>query len=371
MPKKSLVISSIAVITVVGGLAWTLSADKALVPIPVPDKDIQNNKPNAIANRWQWENFTDAKPALESPTNSESEKADKPRQTGEVPFDVVMIYNILQSIQLDENGRVVPDLAAKQALEKAYDDLGPDVSAEALAELQELIRIGLPGRAGEEAARVLEDYYQLRLAEEEFNRQVENQMSSAAAGFDPQQAQQTPPIDRYEELMQLRRRYLGDEIADQLFAMENAQAQHMFATIEIQQNADLTDEEKQSQLQALQDKLNDRLLALGEMTPEQVAAEEVRRLRESGASTDEIYSAREELLGPVKAQELAAADREEARWQERFSGFWQARQNVVQAALDEAEKQRQIEQLFTQYFSPEELERARLTSYEWETRERE
>lgn len=367
MPKKSVVISCLAVVAVVGGLAyWLMSVDAAMVAIPTPNEDHQTN---AIANRWQWENFTSTEPAPEPSADTDADEVEKPRPSGEVPFDVVKIYNILQSMRLDENGRVVPDLAAKQALEKAYDDLGPDVSPEALAELQELVRIGLPGEAGEEAARVLEDYYQLRLAEQEFNRQVENQLATAA-GSDPEFQHQTPSIDRYEELMQLRRRYLGDDIADQLYAMENAQARHMFATIEIQQKADLMDEQKRAELDALQDKLNDRLLALGEMTAEQVAAEEVKRLRENGASSDEIYTAREELLGPVKAQELAAADREEARWQDRFDGFWQARQNVMQASLGEAEKQRQIEQLFGQYFTPEELERARLTSYEWETRER-
>ncbi|MEX1032021.1 MAG: lipase chaperone [Cellvibrionaceae bacterium] len=363
MSRTSILISSLAAVAVVGGLAyWVLSVDETLVPIPTPNEDTQNKNSNAIANRWQWENFTGTKPAPEPAADGDNAEVE-PRPTSEVPFDVVVIYNILQDIQLDDNGLVVPNQAAKSALEKAFDDLGPDVSPEAMSELQELIRIGLPGKAGEEAARVLENYYQFRLAEEEYNRQVEKQLS--------QMENPTPSIDRYEELMQLRRRYLGDDIADQLFAVENAQARHMFATVEIQQNADLTDEEKQAELAALQEELHDRLLGLGELTPEQAAAEQVKRLRENGASDAEIYAAREEILGPVEAQELAAADREEAEWQSRFDGFWQARQNVMQASLDEAEKERQIEQLFKQYFSPEELERARFTSYQWQTRDRE
>lgn len=372
MPKTSVLISGFAAVAVVGGLAyWVLSVDGSLalkptVPIPTPNKDIQNKNANAIANQWQWENVTGTEPAPE-PTADDNAEVDKPSPTGEVPYDVVAIYNILQDIQLDEYGRVVPDQAAKHALEKGFDDLGPDLSPEAMSELQDLIRIGLPGEAGEEAARVLENYYRFRLAEEEFNRQAEEQLAES----DLQMEHQPPAIDRYEELVQLRRRFLGEEIADDLFAMEDSQARHMFATVAIHQNADLTDEEKQSELNALQEKLNDRLLALGELEPEEAAAEEVRRLRESGASSADIYSTREELLGPVKAQELAVADREEAQWQSRFNGFWQARQQVMQAGLDEAERERQIEQLLGQYFSPEELERARLTTFEWQTRDRE
>lgn len=378
MSKTSVWISSLAAVAVVGGLAyWVLAVDgtlafKPTVPIPTSNEDTQNKNINAIANQWQWENFTGAKPAPEPTADDENAEVDKPRPSGEAPYDVVAIYNILQDIELDDYGRVVPNRAAKHALEKGFDDLGPDLSPEAMSELQELIRIGLPGEAGEEAARVLKDYYEFRLAEEEFNRQAEDQLPVAAADSDSQKMEhQLPDIDRYEELVQLRRRFLGAEIADKLFAMDDAQARHMFATVAIHQNADLTDEEKQSELRVLQEKLNDRLLASGELMPEEAAAEEVRRLRENGASSADIYSTREAMLGPVKAQELAADDREEAQWQSRFSGFWQARQHVMQAGLDEAERERQIEQLLGQYFSPEERERARLTTFEWQTRDRE
>jgi lipase chaperone LimK len=357
MAKTSVLISGLAAVAVIGGLAyWMFSADETRVPIPTPNEDIKNK--NAIANHWQWENFTDTKSAPEPIADRDNAEVEKPRPTGEVPYDVVEIYNILQSIQLDEYGRVVPDQTAKEALENAFLDLGPDLSPEAMAELQDLIRIGLPGGAGEEAARVLEDYYQFRLAEEEFNRYL------------PQDGQ-APTIERYEELVQLRRRYLGDEVADKLFAVEDAQARHMYATFAIQQDADLTDEEKQSQQAALQKQLSDRLLALGHLGPEEAATEKVRLLREQGASSADIYSAREAILGPERARELAAADREEAQWQNRFDRFWQARQQVMQADLDEVESERQIEQLLGQYFSPEERERARLTSYEWEARESE
>jgi len=357
LSKTAVLISCLVAMAVVGALVYrVLSIDSSLgpiatVPIPTPNADQQQN---AIAHQWRWENFTNTKSA--PATDDENTKADQPRPTSEVPYDVVKIYTMLQNIQLDEYGRVVPDQAAKQSLEKAFDDLGPDLSPEAMAELQELIRIGLPGEAGEEAARVMENYYQFRLAETEFLQQTQNQLSD---------------IDRYEELVQLRRRYLGNEIADKLFAVEDTQARHMLATMAIHQNADLTNEEKQSELDALQENLNNRLLDLGELQPEEAAAEEVRRLRESGASDDDIYAIREEILGAEKARELAAADREEAQWQSRFNGFWQARQNVMQAGLDEAEKERQIEQLLGQYFPPDERERARLTSLEWQSRDRE
>jgi lipase chaperone LimK len=166
----------------------------------------------------------------------------------------------------------------------------------------------------------------------------------------------------------LRRSYLGKDVADSLFAVEDTQARHMFATIALQQNDKLTAEEKQAQQAALQEQLNDRLLALGQLEPQEAAAEKVQRLRETGAASSQISSTREAMLGAESARELAAADQEEAQWQRRFNGFWQARRYVMQAGLDEAERERQIEQLLDQYFSPEERDRARVTSSEWQVR---
>lgn len=350
MPKKSVLISGIAAAAALSGLAyWVLSGDETLVPIPALNADIHDS--NTIASKWQWKNFTDTQSEPRAGNNS---KTDESRPTAKVPYDAVEVYRILRSIKLDESGRVVPDQTAMQALEKGFNDLGPNLSPEAMSGLQDVIRTGLPGQAGEEAARIFENYYQYRLAEIEFSEQLANQL---------------PAVDHYEQMVQLRRNYLGDEIADKLFAVQDAQARHMLASIAIQKNANLTDEEKQAQQAALQAQLNDRLLALGQLKPEEAAAEKVERLREQGASNADIYSTRTAILGAEGARELAAADREEAQWQSRFEGFWQARRYVMQAGLDEAERERQIAQLLDQHFGPEERERARITSSEWQARD--
>jgi lipase chaperone LimK len=357
--RKSILSFGLAVAAVIGGLVyWASPQEETLVQ--KPNAAIQDQNTETIAYKWQWENLT--KPA----PNGDERNSDvtEPRPRGEMPYDAVAVYRVLQSIRLDENGRVVPDQTAMQALEKGYSELGPDLSPQALSELQELIRVGLPGPAGEEAAQILENYYRFRSAEVEFNRQMENQLSMPG-----QTGNQLPTGERYEELMELRRSYLGKEIAESLYAVEDAQARHMFAALAIQQNADLTAEEKQTQQEALQEQLNDRLLGLGQLEPQEAAAEKVRRLRETGAASADIYSTREAMLGAENARELAAADREEAQWQSRFNGFWQARRYVVQASLDEAERERQIEQLLEQYFSPEERDRARATSSDWQARE--
>jgi lipase chaperone LimK len=353
MSKNSAWIFGLAAAALIGGLAyWELSGDETVVPMLAPAANVQDKSTNTIAHTWQWENFANTKPASDAGGNSE---VAKPRPAGEVvPSDAVGPYRILQSMKLDENGRLVADQTVKDALERGFEDLGPNLTPAAMSELQKVLRTGLPGRAGEEAALLLENYYRYRLAEAEFNGQPVNQLSAT---------------DHYEELVHLRRSYIGAETADKLFAAEDINGRHMMAAIAIQSNVNLTAEEKQAQQEALQEKLNDRLLAQGLLEPEEAAAERVQRLREQGASSTEIYSTREAMLGAEDASELAAADREEAKWQGRFNGFWQARRYVIQAGLDEVERERQVEQLLDQYFSPEERERARLTSSDWQARD--
>ena len=356
--RKSVLIFGLAAAAVIAGLVyWGLPQDDVVAS--KPDAVVQDEK--TIAYKWQWGNFTKRAPKPDE-KNSEVNEA---RSTNEMPYDAVAVYKVLQSVKLDENGRLVPDQTAMQALEKGYSELGPNLSPQAMSELQELIRVGLPGQAGQEAAQILENYYRYRSAEVEFNQQMESQLPMTEG----QVRNQLPTGDRYEELVELRRSYLGKEVADSLFAVEDAQARHMFAVIALQQNAALTPEEKQAQQAALQEQLNNRLLALGQLEPQEAAAEKVQRLRETGAASTEIQSTREAMLGAEGARELAAADQEEAQWQRRFNGFWQARRYVVQAGLDEAERDRQIEQLLDQYFGPEERDRARATSSEWQARE--
>ena len=362
--RKTVLIFGLAAAGLIAGMVyWASTQDETAAP--QMNAVIQDQNTDSIAYKWQWENFAKKK----APGDGENSKAEEPRPTAEMPYDAVGVYRVLQSIKIDENGRLVPDQTAMQALERGYHELGPDLSPEAMSGLQELIRTGLPGPAGEEAAQILENYYRFRSAEAEFNQQLESQLQLANASG-AQAENQLPTGDRYEQLVELRRSYLGKEVADSLFAVEDAQARHMFAAIAIQQNADLTAEEKRAQQENLQAQLNDRLLALGQLEPEEAAAEKVQRLRETGAPRADIYSARKAILGAEGARELAAADQEEALWQRRFNGFWQARRYVVQAAgLDEAERQRQIDQLLEQYFSPEERDRARATSSDWQARD--
>jgi lipase chaperone LimK len=358
--RRSVLIYALAVVAVIAGLVFLAPRGHEEQESPRVGAVVEKRTDDTIAHKWQWDNVNKARAQSAAGGNrNENEHA----SGSEMPYDAVSVYKVLQSIHVDENGSLVLDAAAMQALEKGYRELG-ELSPEAMANLQGLIRAGLPGTAGEEAAQVLENYYRYRAAEKELL-----QVREAQTALNGSRANQLPSIESYEELMKLRRSYLGKDVADRLFAVEDANARHMYEALAIQQNANLTAEEKQAQLAALQSRLNEHLVAIGHLDPAESAADQVLRLREMGASGTDIYSARKEILGADGARELAAADQEEAEWQRRFNGFWQARRYVMQAGLDDAERERQVDQLLEQYFSPEERDRARKTSADWQVRD--
>jgi len=188
----------------------------------LPSKVSKNsNEKRTIATAWQWDNLPLKGQEIDSANNQQN-----------THFDVDYIYNALKVVNLDENGDVVTDHQALQALNEtlAYSRLQLD--QEALTELQGLIKLGLPGKAGEQTAEIVGNYYQYLDAERELNTIYNADGPS------------TNPGAMYEEILALRELYLGSEVSDGLFAISNADARYMFESFRIKSDSSLTDEEK-------------------------------------------------------------------------------------------------------------------------------
>jgi lipase chaperone protein len=190
------------------------------VPSETTDTSV-SNKTSSIATEWQWNNFS-----------SDNLQANTDKSETKPQFDADYIYNALKSVKLDENGDVITDHQALLALNETLAYSGLQLDRESLAELQEIIKLGLPGEAGEQTAEVVGNYYQYLDAEREFNTLYNAEVSS------------TDPKAQYEELLALRELYLGKDIADSLFEISNANARYMFESFRIKADSSLTDEEK-------------------------------------------------------------------------------------------------------------------------------
>ncbi len=329
------------------GVYWkVLSLRQPTVPAPLINTVITDK--NTVAHTWQRDNIS----SENGGSGNEKQQADQSPQdlsssnVEELPYDVVLIDDILQQIRLDQNGKVLVDRAARKALDEAYLKLGADVGSFEISQLQDLIRVGWPGTAGEQMAEIFAQYYDYRLAEEDFLAETQEVTAEDAE-------------KNYEQLVQMRRSYLGHEVAEKLYVEEEIQSRHMFASMSILRDSSLSEEQKRQGQAQLQQELNQQLSSLNLLDEELALEERVSYLRQQGASEAEIYSARAEIVGAQQAQALADADREEAQWQRRFNQFWQEREQIVVAGLSEADQQQQIELLLSGHFSEDEIERAR------------
>jgi len=267
------------------------------IKVNVPSKE------NTIATAWQWEIL----PANES-HNQQAETRNKNEHSqadtaSSLPFTQESIYTALHAVKLNEDGDIIIDHDALNALNAALDPSKLKLDDEALEELQDLIRTGLPGIAGEQTAQIVADYYQYLGAKSDFNTLYETRNNTDR------------DIDNYEmqynELLALRALYLGAEVADQLFATANANSRYMFDSMKLEADTSLNEAEKKQQ--------------------------------------------QAEIIERHAAQTINVNN-----WNERYRAFSVDKQNIVNSSLSDDAKRDQVTSLMHQHFSHEELE---LVSY--------
>jgi len=237
------------VVILAGLIVITLIIFQNSDPMPVNNtaithatKTIEVNVPpktNTIATAWQWE----AVPTIESNgqqaetlINEQHSQADT---ASSFPFTQESIYKALHAVKLDENGDIIIDNDALTALNTALANNKLKLEDETLEKLQDLIKQGLPGDAGEQTAQIVTDYYQYLGAKSEFNSLYETR-DNTDRNIENHEAQ-------YNELSALRELYLGTDVADQLFATANANSQYMFDSMKLEANTSLSEKEKKQQ----------------------------------------------------------------------------------------------------------------------------
>ena len=261
-------------------------------------KSIEANVPtstNTIATVWQWENENN-NPQTETPSIDQPGLADTPPV---LPFTEESVYKTLHAVKLDDNGDIIIDNDALIALDAALNHSKLKLDDETLEELQNLIKKGLPGNAGEQTAQIVADYYQYLGAKNEFNA-LYNTTNNVEQNIDDYETQ-------YNELLALRELYLGAEIAAPLFKTANANARYMFDSMKLEANTDLNEEEKKEQ--------------------------QAQIIERHAAKTISVNN-----------------------WNERFQAFSDDKQNILNASISDDEKRNQLTALMHQHFNYEELD---------------
>jgi lipase chaperone LimK len=253
---------------------------------------------STIATAWQWETEQTNESVDQHANTSDMDSKSQTDTATKFPFTQASIYEALQAVKLNGNGDIIIDNDALEALNTALDHSNIKLDEESLEALQDLIKKGLPGNAGEQTAQIVADFYQYLGAEREFNSLYET-TNNEEQNIEEYETQ-------YNELIALRELYLGDVVAGKLFSTSDANSRYMFESMKLEADTNLSEEEKKQQ----QAKIIER------------HAEESINVK---------------------------------NWNERYQAFSENKQTILSASISNDQKRNQLTSLMHQHFTDEEL----------------
>jgi len=235
------------------------------------------------------------------------------------------------------DGHFVPGPEARRLFDYFLTASGEEPPDRTRARIVAEIARRLPEPAASEAVALLDRYLDYR-----------TRASSLGTGGDL--------TEGVESLARLRAEVLGPANSRALFGDDQAVAAHAAEAARIAADGSLSPDERARRIAALDAGLpaaarEARARALGPLALAKAEAQ----LRAHGATAEDIRKLREQTVGPEAAARLAALDERRAQWQRRLDDFRTARQAIESdATLDVAERDRRIQELVTERFTPAE-----------------
>lgn len=344
---------SLLALPVLAMLAGTAAVGVWQWPVPTPNPDAQSEQfvapeSTRLGDHWR-ENPKPLPATVESSPAALNVGEETAAEEADLASDLDRIHEALVRVSVDAEGNLVLDELALTSLEQAFDAMGAGATDEAaIRELQQYIEAGLAGETGQQAAAIVGNYFEYR--------QAVATLESAPVD----QGLPNDPRERLEALADLRRSYMGDEVANELFAASQAHKRYLLELQAVRQDNDLSPEARTQKLAELRDDLQSGIFFVDDRD-----TDAVKRLKaashdwdQQGISKTTQNYLKQQSLGLVASYKLAETDSQKKDWEDRYNQFESQRSRVVAAGLAEAEKQAQIEDLLRTHFSAKELKAA-------------
>lgn len=234
------------------------------------------------------------------------------------------------AVRLGADGRVVPDRDLRRLFDHFLSRLGErdvgQIRGDVLAWLQSQPQLDASARS--EVLNL-------------FDRYVELQRASAALGRSDDLAADL------KRLSELRRRELGEALAQAWFGEEEAYAASTLQRLALARDTSLdaaTRAQRQAQIDA--QLAPEQRAARADSTDYQLAVMQSEQLRSAQASAAERAQQRRELWGADAATRLAQLDEQELSWQLRLHAYAQAREQLfADRALAPAQRELRLQRL--------------------------
>jgi lipase chaperone LimK len=241
------------------------------------------------------------------------------------------------AVAADAAGRLIIDIELRRLFDHFLAASGEEPLATIRARIVAVLRARLPATATGEAIAILDRYLGYR---------------DAARALVPP----ADPAAGLDQVHDLRVKMFSPAVVRAFFADEEAATAAALARSAVLQDGALSAAERERRLAEIEARAPAavREARAAALVPLEALNRETQ-LRAAGASDAQIAAARTAALGPEAAARLAELDRARAAWDARLAEFRAARAAVLaDPELDDAERQRRIDELLARSFSPPE-----------------
>lgn len=258
------------------------------------------------------------------------------------------------------NGKLVVSNDLRALFEFFLSTQSEEGTAVSIGRIEEYLQALLPGAAASEAQDILRAYIDYKKTLTRFEPPKgrvytgDQKLDLIATIADVKQA--------LNGRIQARRNFLGSEVADALFAEDEAYDLYTIRRLEIEQNGAWSEADKEALLAQAEAQLPEaRRKRIQSERKEATLNQRIETLRAQGGNEEQIFAWRAELYGADEATRLALVDREQAAWMQRLQAYRAAKDSVLRlAGLSPQAKQQRIDELERSSFNAQELMEVRI-----------
>jgi len=257
---------------------------------------------------------------------------------------------------VDSDGHLIMSDRIRHRFEYFLSTMGEFTLDEIIALIEEDIRFNLQQPAQQEALTLLKNYIDYKRALIEVEQAV-----GAPQSYEIQDIESMR--QRLLAMQSIRREHLSDEAIHAFFGFDESYDAYMLSRLEIINNNQLTEKEKQQQIESLQNSLPQEVRELHKDTQHiSRVYQETEELRAQGASDDEIFQHNSQEFGQEAAIRLQQVEQTRAQFTRKVDAYLQQRQRILQdKSLSSTQQSEAISELKSDF---DDNEKARLRAYE-------
>ena len=263
-------------------------------------------------------------------------------------------------IIIDENKQLVVTVGLRRLFDYFLSALGEEDEAVIYARVESYIRSHTPEPAASQAMKIFDQYIAYLKAIPAIEKRYGNLQLQATknGGLDLNVVAQ-----QRQDVAKLRQQHFDKATITAFFGAEDAYDDYSIAMVKINQDKQMSDAQKEAAKQDYISRMPDN--ATKANSAQQANLEELisrtEQMQAKGATAEELYNMRRELVGAPAAARLAQVDQQDAHFDQRFKQYQAQKQQLLSQNADKAQAQTQIHQIEQQLFN--DMERKRLAGY--------